>query len=180
MRVVNGGARSFTNDPQGDFGHPQARVPATLVDRVMFEGLGRYPNVEVLRPNYVSDRIPLVSRLSLTMSLVRARTRPVCPRTLPPASSSDVRVDGHSPESIWGSISRAFHHPPAGSWSTFAMILGFPACTRCRPGTAICRSGYPTVSAVSSSCFRRRTERKVEDNIFVSQLLHGTFRRTLS
>lgn len=51
MRVVNGrGEVIMTNDPQGEpFGHPRKHgFLQPLVDRAIFEGLDRFPNVTVL------------------------------------------------------------------------------------------------------------------------------------
>ena len=181
MRVVNGrGEVILTNDPQGEpFGHPRKHgFLQPLVDRVMFEGLGRYPNVEVLFGRELTSVTDTGDGIEAVVDHVTGEegenptgvSTDITARFLVGCEGGrsftrkhmGVDFEGVSPSTRWVVVD--VRNDP----------LGFPGvylgADPARPYVSI---GLPHgVRRFEFMLFDDEPNEKVEDNIFVSHLLH--------
>lgn len=181
MRIVNGkGEVIMTNDPQGEpFGHPRKYgFLQPLVDRVMFEGLSRYPNVRTIFGRELVGIEETDTGVSATLRHVTGEegeestgeTTAVNARFLVGCEGGrsftrkwiGADFEGVSPSTRWVVID--VRNDP----------LGFPnvylGADPARPYVSI---GLPHgVRRFEFMLFDDEPNERVEDNAFVTQLLH--------
>lgn len=181
MRIVNGrGEVIMTNDPQGEpFGYPRKfGFLQPLVDRAMYEGLARYPNVQVL---FGRELCSIEEDANGVTAIVRHVEGPEGDKDL--GESTEVRArylvgceGGRSFTRKW--IGAEFVGvSPSTRWVVVDVRndpLGFPnvylGADPARPYVSI---GLPHgVRRFEFMLFDDEPNERVEDNAFVTQLLH--------
>lgn len=181
MRIVNGrGEVILTNNPQGEpFGHPRKYgFLQPLVDRVMYEGLARYPNVEVAFGRELVELKESSEGIEAVLNHVTGEegeqptgeSTKVTARFLVGCEGGrsftrkymGVDFEGVSPSTRWVVVD--VRNDPLGFPSVY--LGADPA----RPYVSI---GLPHgVRRFEFMLFDDEPNEKVEDNAFVSSLLH--------
>ncbi|MHA2787680.1 bifunctional 3-(3-hydroxy-phenyl)propionate/3-hydroxycinnamic acid hydroxylase MhpA [Corynebacterium sp. S7] len=181
MRIVNGnGEVIMTNDPQGEpFGFPRKfGFLQPLVDRAIFEGLERYPNVTVAFSRELSEIEDHGTGITATLKHVSGEEGEI---SLDETSTVNARFlvgseGGRSLTRKWMGVN--FEGvSPSTRWVVVDVRndpLGFPnvylGADPARPYVSI---GLPHgVRRFEFMLFDDEPNERVEDNSFVTQLLH--------